>query len=67
LGLPCGSASEDDDVIVNEVDLVGDSVDGVHSSRRGALVMERVRESAQAITPPSYLMAMIVVPIVSLG
>ncbi len=67
LRLSCSSTSENDNVIMNKIDLISDSVYGVNSSWWGALIIEKVRESAQAITPPSYLIAMIVVPIVSFG
>lgn len=67
LGLSCHSAAQDDDVIVDEIDLVGYSVDGVAAACGGAWVRRGIRESAQAMTPPSYLMATIVVPMVSFG
>lgn len=54
-------------MIMDEIDLVGYSVDGVAAACGGAWVRRGIRESAQAMTPPSYLMATIVVPIVSFG
>jgi hypothetical protein len=52
-------------VVVDEVDLVCDSVCDVDAAHGGAWVKGGVRESAQAITPPSYFIATMVVPIVS--
>lgn len=53
-------------MIMHIVDLVGHAIDGVDSSGRCAYVRgEMLRESAQTITPPSYLTAMMVVPMVS--
>ncbi len=67
LGLAGKSASQDDDVLMDIVDFVGNSVDHVDSSGRGPWVKDWLLESAQAMTPLSYLMAMMVVPMVSLG
>lgn len=67
LGLACGPAAENDDGVVDEVDLVSDPVDGVGAAGGGAWVGRGVRESAQAMTPLSYLMAMMVVPMSSTG
>ena len=67
LRLSGGSTSQDDDMVMNEVDFIGDSIDSVGSSSGSPLIMIGILESAQAITPPAYLTAMMVVPIVYLG
>jgi len=67
LRLSCGSTSQYDYVIVDEVDFISYSIDCVRSSCGRSWVNIVLLESAQAMTPPSYLTAMMVVPMVSLG